>query len=421
MIHYTVDKTKFQFRYLPEYADFLLNNMLEEFVLVGIRFSRQADLPILKPWAQFTESELAAISMDSNRTMLERLAKNEIGDYVEENLKKWVDNTIGLIDQHDVSGEDLILGFSLRRKIFAYFLDAYTKNLVEQKFIIGEVDAYSSEEELLSLNIFLQLQKRKNQKEDARVDLMTQLLLETQESVEMGSYLINFKDRSQSIYTPQYLKILELREGHVFDEFVDRVHPEDRVAVKHAMDEVLAKGGEIETEYRYQGAASEKKIWAKATVVKENGLVISIKGVIRDVTKKFNLLEQLRENDILHKQAQELTLLGNWSWNLSSGKLKWSEEMYRIFGLRKNSVVTLAQFLSFVHPDYRDKVKSSLETITPGNRNIEYMFRIINAQGTEKVLHGINRVEAKGKTIIRIYGTCQDITGSQLLKEVLIS
>src|SRR5687768_1948925 len=158
MIPIKVNKALFKFKYIPEYAEFILHQKLEEFVLVAIRFSREANLPLLQPLAKYSEAELAAMSTESNRQLLKALVENRVGDFVEESLQKWVDNTLELVDQHDITSEDLILTFSLRRKIFAFFLDAYTKNLVEQKFIIAELDTYTTGEEMLSLNIFLALQ-----------------------------------------------------------------------------------------------------------------------------------------------------------------------------------------------------------------------------------------------------------------------
>jgi len=156
---YTVDKSIFKFQYLPEYADFILKNKLEEFVTVGIRFCREVDLPLLKPLAKLSEKELVSLSIESNRQILSSLASNRVGDLIETNVNNWVKNKIDIIDKNQVVAEDLTLVYFIRRKLFSYFLDSYTKNLVEQKFIIGEVDVYTTQEELISYNAYFQIQK----------------------------------------------------------------------------------------------------------------------------------------------------------------------------------------------------------------------------------------------------------------------
>jgi len=163
MISHNINKEKFKFQYLPEYADYLLKNKLDEFVLIGIRFFKDENLPILNlpQFKNLSEEELVALSVTSNREMLEALSSNEIADYIAKNAKKWIANTLGIIDKTDIAAEDLTLVFFVRRKIFGYFLDNYTKNIVEQKFIINEVDAYTTQEELLSYNVFLKILKEK--------------------------------------------------------------------------------------------------------------------------------------------------------------------------------------------------------------------------------------------------------------------
>jgi hypothetical protein len=153
-----VNKKLFKFIYLPAYAAFLLENKLEEFVIVGIRFSREIDLPILKPLAKYSEAELVAVSLESNRQVLRALITGNIAAHIEENINKWIANKLGVLDKSEIVAEDLTLAFFIRRKIFSYFLDSYTKNLVEQKFIIAEVDVYTTQEELISYKAYLGMQ-----------------------------------------------------------------------------------------------------------------------------------------------------------------------------------------------------------------------------------------------------------------------
>lgn len=159
MKKYKVNKEVFKFKYLPEYASYLLQHKLEEFVTVGIRFCREIDLPMLKPLAKFSEEELTALSMDSNRIMLKALTEGTISDFIEENIQKWVSNKLEVLDKSEIIAEDLILAYFVRRKLFSHFLYGYTPNAVVQQLIIAEVDVYTTQEELVSLKAYLDLHK----------------------------------------------------------------------------------------------------------------------------------------------------------------------------------------------------------------------------------------------------------------------
>jgi hypothetical protein len=68
---------------------------------------------------------------------------------------------MGGLDKEDISAEDLTLAFHIRRKVFGHFLDGFTKNIVEQKFIIAEVDLLTTHEELIAYTIYLGMVKGK--------------------------------------------------------------------------------------------------------------------------------------------------------------------------------------------------------------------------------------------------------------------
>jgi hypothetical protein len=151
-----IKAVNFKFQYLPDYAHFLLGNKLEEFTQVGIRFCREADLPMLRPLAKMSEKDLIALSLAGNQELLNALASNNIATYIETNIKKFITNQINdangakLIDRSEILAEDIILAFYLRRKIFAFFLYAYTQNTVIHTLIIAELDYYTTEEQLLT-------------------------------------------------------------------------------------------------------------------------------------------------------------------------------------------------------------------------------------------------------------------------------
>ena len=220
--------------------------------------------------------------MESNREILFSLSKNDIGQHIEDNLKKWEDNTIAGIDKDDITAEDLTLGFFLRRKIFAYFLDSYTKNVVEQKFIIGELDAFTTQEELIAYNIYIKKQQEKLAMVNKDLNFHKELLLEAQELGGIGSFLINLKDQSKSVFTPEYKKIFEIEGSIEFDEFIKNVHPEDKTILTSKINSAYKEGGNYEMEYRYQKSIL-KRIWSKGFIITEDGTPIVIRGIVREI------------------------------------------------------------------------------------------------------------------------------------------
>ena len=130
-----------------------------------------------------------------------------------------------------------------------------------------------------------------------------------------------------------------------------------------------------------------------------------------DVTEKHAIINKLKENEALSKQAQALTHTGNWTWLVDSNEILWSDEMYRIYGLEPQSEkITFERFAGFIHPEDQDRrvaeINKALET-----RVVEdYIMRIVNPDGKEKVLRGRGQVLVKDNRVTAMIGTCQDIT-----------
>ncbi len=152
----------FKFQYLPDYAKFLLQNKLDEFTLVSIRFCREVDLPMMRPLAKLSEKDLVEISKAGNKEVLEALAVNDVYPVIEKNIQRFLNNEMTdlegkrILENSEVVAEDIILAFYVRRKVFSFFLHSYTQNAVVHTLIIAEVDAYSTREHLLTSKAFIE-------------------------------------------------------------------------------------------------------------------------------------------------------------------------------------------------------------------------------------------------------------------------
>jgi hypothetical protein len=151
----------FKFQYLPDFAKFLLNNKLDEFGIIGIRFCREADLPMMRPLAKMPEKKLMELSRQANSELLTALSENDIVPYIEKNIRNFVTNQIKdkegntLLDRSEIIADDVILAFYLRRKTFAFFFHSYTQNAVVHALLAAEIDFFTSQEHLLTVRALI--------------------------------------------------------------------------------------------------------------------------------------------------------------------------------------------------------------------------------------------------------------------------
>ncbi len=131
-------------------------------------------------------------------------------------------------------------------------------------------------------------------------------------------------------------------------------------------------------------------------------------------------LEELRRSRESLAEAQRIAHLGTWDWNISGGTLSWSDEIYRIFGLKPQAFgATYEAFLSYVHPDDRGLVQQGVDEALLGE-SYSVRHRIIRPDGEERIVHERGEVTFDGdRKPVRMLGTVQDVTEQVRLQEEL--
>jgi PAS domain S-box-containing protein len=109
--------------------------------------------------------------------------------------------------------------------------------------------------------------------------------------------------------------------------------------------------------------------------------------------------------------AQRITKIGSWEWDVATGAVAWSDELYRIYGFEPGSPITIDFFLSRVHPDDLARVQRRVgEAIERGGR-FEWLERIVRADGSVRELDTVgDAVRAGGTSVTSLIGTCRDVT-----------
>jgi PAS domain S-box-containing protein len=122
------------------------------------------------------------------------------------------------------------------------------------------------------------------------------------------------------------------------------------------------------------------------------------------------------------KEAQTIAHIGSWEINLEHNVHQWSDEMFSIFGIRKDEVLPSTEsFLLFIHPDDLAYVSTSMETAFNTHTDSSFNFRFIRKDGILRHGHSRYRFEFdEGRTPMRLYGIIQDVTEKKLADDKLV-
>jgi len=123
------------------------------------------------------------------------------------------------------------------------------------------------------------------------------------------------------------------------------------------------------------------------------------------------------ESEVLIRQeslndAQRIAHLGNWEWEIVSGELFWSDEIFRIFGYKpKAFVATYEAFINTIHPDDKDLVQSTVGQALKSKSAYRIEHRIVRPNGEERVVLEVGelKLDEMGEPE-KMTGTVLDIT-----------
>jgi PAS domain S-box-containing protein len=132
----------------------------------------------------------------------------------------------------------------------------------------------------------------------------------------------------------------------------------------------------------------------------------------KEIAERKQAEGALRKSKAFLTEGQRISHTGSWSWNVSSGKVAWSEEHFRIFGFDPEKTEPSFQlFLETVHPEDRSFIERSLDEAVREKRGFDMEFRIALADGSVKHVQGVGRpVVGESGEVDRYIGTTVDIT-----------
>jgi PAS domain S-box-containing protein len=143
--------------------------------------------------------------------------------------------------------------------------------------------------------------------------------------------------------------------------------------------------------------------------------------VTRDITEKKKSEDALKESERQLNEAQRLTALGSFDYDLKTNTAKWSEEEFRIFGFVPDEVKPSYQlFLSRIIGEDRRVVENAIEKSIINKEPIDLEFRIRQKNGKVIPVYMKAKVigDRNGK-VLKLIGINQDITSQKESKEAL--
>ena len=197
-----------------------------------------------------------------------------------------------------------------------------------------------------------------------------------------------------------------------YTQWTELVHPDDLAAARQSLQDHLDGKTPIHRdEYRMRARdGAYRWILDQGTVIEhdEQGRPLRMTATHTDITERKQMEEALRLSETALKKAQEVAHVGSWVWHIQTGQLIWSDEMYRIFGIKKDDFSgDLTEVVNrAIHPADRARVDAANLSVVNDGRSVPLEYRVVHPDGTVRTVWA----EA-GELILDNAGNSDQISG----------
>jgi PAS domain S-box-containing protein len=142
------------------------------------------------------------------------------------------------------------------------------------------------------------------------------------------------------------------------------------------------------------------------------GKPIGFFGSVRDVTEAREAERQLRQSREHLAHAQRVAATGSFERDLRTGRIEWSDETYRIYGVSQDQgPLDLAGIEAIILPEDRERFKAALELGQQGFVGPSPEYRIRRPDGTVRTIYReIEPVLDEGGNRVGVFGVIRDVT-----------
>ena len=295
-------------------------------------------------------------------------------------------------------------------------LQVYEHSFLRQDRMIHEEVRILAINDQEVLAIIRDISDRKLSEEDLHLsDERLQLVLGI-----AGDGLWDWNVSTGAVYlSPQWLAMLGFNPDDLpanITTWEQLIHPDDISWVRERLNAHFQDdNASYKFDYRLQTKTGEYcwiSNYGKAVVRDQQGKPLRMIGTHRDITSRKQAEAQLYKSDVHLRMAQRIGKLGSWEFELLTGEISWSEEVFRIYGRDPAmDAPTYEKLQQYIHPEDWEHFDQTLQTAIALVQPYDLEYRIRHPDGS--LGYVISRAEIICDDLgqpIQLIGTILDVT-----------
>jgi PAS fold len=385
---------RLSFDYLPAFAAYIKENYLVDFAEELLRLSVEVNMPLLRYLKDVPRDVLIKQSIESATEYLTNLVNNKVAEHMYSSLNRWKENRLGTIDKYQLEMEDISLLVYVRKRAFNKFLPSFAADVETLLRIIEEIDRYHMQVVTAANHTYQEILQERTEEQHNFIKNLFSSTPGIGFIYDITGQQVTIANRNFEQFFGTFNALTPVRH----DVLLHAIHPDDVAAYEGYLEQCayLADGEMLTWEMRIRALREDNFIWMRAHVSPykrdDHRRVVELIGFLFDVDREKKIAADLADKEYNLRQAQTITHLGSWALYVKTGKITWSDELFHIYGIAKETPLTVETVMAYTHPEDKALIKGRMEKYfdKPGKLDIEY--RIIRPSGEVRTLHAITGI-----------------------------
>jgi PAS domain S-box-containing protein len=189
---------------------------------------------------------------------------------------------------------------------------------------------------------------------------------------------------------------------------------EDRELVRRKLAACVATPGQSRSWEVCKVRKDGSTIWVRENakaVRRPGGLIVLV--ACEDITERRRNEDRLQRSEAYLSEAQRLSQVGSFGWELATNRIIWSEETFRIFGYDPAVSPTLDMVFERIHPEDRAAVQLTIDKVKGGGLDFDHEYRLLMPDRTVKHVHVVARFTSNSAGDVEVVGAVMDVTAAK--------
>jgi PAS domain S-box-containing protein len=154
--------------------------------------------------------------------------------------------------------------------------------------------------------------------------------------------------------------------------------------------------------------------WYEVTVdplLNQDGNLLGAVHIISDITERKQAEEALKKSEALLKETQQISKVGGWELDVETGKITWTDEVYRIYGVSTDyDPSNIPSDMSFYKPGSLSVLKEAFQKALDKGEPYDLELEFNSAKGEDLWVRTIGKPTLSNGRVVKISGNIIDIT-----------